>query len=195
MTESTGGSDVGTAETIARQDERGEWRLYGRKWFTSATTSQMALVLARPEREAPLAGGKGLALFYVETRDEQGRLRNITVNRLKDKLGTRKVPTAELTLDGAPASLVLGANEGVRNMVPMLHLTRTWNSVIAAAFMRRGLALARDYARKRSRIRRAAGAEAAARRYAGGLAGRDGSGVSLELLPGGADRARRKRGS
>ena len=36
MTEATGGSDVGLSETIARQDG-GSWRLYGRKWFTSAT--------------------------------------------------------------------------------------------------------------------------------------------------------------
>jgi alkylation response protein AidB-like acyl-CoA dehydrogenase len=148
MTESTGGSDVGTSETVARQQEDGTWRLYGRKWFTSATTSQMALTLARPEGNGP--GGRGLALFYVELRDRNGRLQNIRVNRLKDKLGTRKVPTAELTLDGAPAQLVMGTTNGVRNIVPMLHLTRTWNSVMAVASMRRGLALARDYARKRT---------------------------------------------
>jgi alkylation response protein AidB-like acyl-CoA dehydrogenase len=147
MTESTGGSDVGRSETVALRDEHGEWRLYGRKWFTSATTAQMALTLARPEGNGP--GGQGLALFYVETRDQQGRLRGIRVNRLKDKLGTRKVPTAELSLEGAPAQLVLGETGGVRNIVPMLHLTRTWNSVTAASFMRRGLALARDYARRR----------------------------------------------
>src|SRR4029078_7730166 len=147
MTETTGGSDVGRSETIARQDEQGTWRLYGRKWFTSAAASQIALTLARPEGNP--AGGRGLALFYFETRDQHGRLRNIRVNRLKDKLGTRKVPTAELELDGTPAQLVLGTADGVRNIVPMLHLTRTWNSVTAVAFMRRGLALARDYARKR----------------------------------------------
>jgi acyl-CoA dehydrogenase len=147
MTESTGGSDVGRSETVARRDEQGGWRLYGRKWFTSATTAQMALTLARPEGNAP--GGQGLALFYVEMRDEQGRLRAMRVNRLKDKLGTRKVPTAELSLEGAPAQLVLGETGGIRIIVPMLHLTRTWNSVTAVAFMRRGLALARDYARKR----------------------------------------------
>lgn len=147
MTESTGGSDVGRSETIARQDADGSWRLYGRKWFTSATSSQMALTLARPAGNPP--GGRGLALFYLETRDAQGRLQGIQVNRLKEKLGTRKVPTAELTLDGAPAQLVYGVTDGVRNIVPMLHLTRTWNSVTAAAFMRRGLALARDYAHKR----------------------------------------------
>ena len=147
MTEATGGSDVGLAETFAKPDKTGQWRLYGRKWFTSAVASQMALTLARPIGNP--AGGAGLALFYLETRDEVGRLRGISVNRLKDKLGTRKVPTAELTLDGAPAQFVCGPTHGVRHIAPMLQLTRTWNSITAAAFMRRGLALARDYARRR----------------------------------------------
>jgi acyl-CoA dehydrogenase len=146
MTESIGGSDVGLTETVARSDGN-QWRLTGRKSFTSVITSQMALTLARPEGNP--AGGKGLALFYIETRDAQGRPNNILVNRLKDKLGTRKVPTAELELDGTPAELVMGAADGIRNIAPLLNITRTWNSVSAAAFMRRGLALARDYARRR----------------------------------------------
>lgn len=146
MTELTGGSDVGQTETVARY-ENGQWRLYGRKWFTSATTSQMALTLARPEGNGP--GGKGLALFYIEPRDAQGRLQGIEVNRLKDKLGTRKVPTAELLLKGAPAQLVLGTSDGVRNIAPMLNVTRTWNSVSAMGLMRRGLSLAWDYASRR----------------------------------------------
>ncbi|HEY7742996.1 MAG TPA: acyl-CoA dehydrogenase family protein [Burkholderiales bacterium] len=146
MTEAAGGSDVGLTETVARQ-ENGRWRLYGRKWFTSAITSQMALTLARPSGNPP--GGKGLALFYVETRDAQGRPNRILVNRLKDKLGTRKVPTAELTLDGTPAELVAGTGDGVKLIAPMLNVTRTWNSVCACALARRGLALAHDYARKR----------------------------------------------
>jgi alkylation response protein AidB-like acyl-CoA dehydrogenase len=146
MTEATGGSDVGTTLTVARQDHNG-WKLYGRKWFTSAIASQMALTLARPEGNPP--GGRGLALFYVETRDADGRLNSIVVNRLKDKLGTRKVPTAELELVGTPAELVRGPSDGVKNIAPMLNVTRTWNSVSAIALMRRGLALARDYATRR----------------------------------------------
>jgi alkylation response protein AidB-like acyl-CoA dehydrogenase len=146
MTEAAGGSDVGLTETLARQ-ENGRWRLYGRKWFTSAATSQMALTLARPNGNPP--GGKGLALFYLETRDGEGRPNRILVNRLKDKLGTRKVPTAELTLDGTLAELVAGTSDGVKNIAPMLNVTRTWNSVAACALARRGLALARDYAGKR----------------------------------------------
>lgn len=147
MTESTGGSDVGRSETIACRDTGDTWRLHGRKWFTSATTSPMTLTLARPEGNPP--GGRGLALFYLELRDEAGRLNGISVNRLKDKLGTRKVPTAELMLEGAPAVPVMGLDNGVRNIIPMLHLTRTWNSVMAAATMRRGVALAWDYAQRR----------------------------------------------
>jgi alkylation response protein AidB-like acyl-CoA dehydrogenase len=147
MTERTGGSDVGISETVARRDEHGRHRLYGTKWFTSATTSQMSLTLARPEGNPE--GGKGLALFYVETRDADGRLNGMQINRLKDKLGTRMVPTAELTLDGAVATPVAGLRDGIKNIIPMLEATRTWNSVCAVALMRRGMALARDYAQKR----------------------------------------------
>jgi len=147
MTELAGGSDVGRSRTTARQDSNGTWRLSGRKWFTSAITANMALALARPEGNE--SGGAGLALFYVPIR-ENGRLREgITVNRLKDKLGTRKLPTAELDLDGAQAKPVRSLSHGTRQVAPMLNVTRTWNAVTACAYMRRGLALARDYAHKR----------------------------------------------
>jgi alkylation response protein AidB-like acyl-CoA dehydrogenase len=148
MTESTGGSDVGQSETLARRGDDGAWRLHGRKWFTSAATSDMALTLARPEGNP--SGGRGLALFYLETRDAEGRYNGIAIHRLKDKLGTRKVPTGELTLDGTRAELVAGEDEGVKHIAPMLNITRLWNSVSAVSFMRRAVALARDYARRRA---------------------------------------------
>ena len=147
MTERIGGSDVGLSETVARRGRNGDFALYGTKWFTSAVSSQVALTLARPEGNG--SGGKGLALFLVELRDAAGQLQGVTVLRLKEKLGTRNLPTAELLLDGAPALPVAGLSDGVRNMGPMLNLTRTWNAVCAAATLRRGLAYARDYARRR----------------------------------------------
>jgi alkylation response protein AidB-like acyl-CoA dehydrogenase len=146
MTERIGGSDVAQTETIARR-EGDTWRLYGTKWFTSATTTDMALTLARPEGNPP--GGRGLAMFYLELRDENGRLQNLHINRLKDKFGTRKLPTAELTLDGVVAIPVAGLENGVRNITPMLNITRTWNAVGAILGMQRAVALTRDYARKR----------------------------------------------
>jgi alkylation response protein AidB-like acyl-CoA dehydrogenase len=61
MTERTGGSDVSGTETIARRGADGSWRLSGTTWFSSATTAEMALALARPEGNP--AGSRGLALF------------------------------------------------------------------------------------------------------------------------------------
>jgi alkylation response protein AidB-like acyl-CoA dehydrogenase len=147
MTESSGGSDVGRSETTAMPDANGSWRLYGKKWFTSAATSQMALTLARPMGNGP--GGDGLAMYYVECRDPAGQLNGIRIERLKDKLGTRKVPTAELLLDGTRAALVAGRTGGTRAIEPMLAVTRTWNSVCAASFMRHAHRLAADYAQRR----------------------------------------------
>lgn len=148
MTEVSGGSDVSQTQTTARQDEDGTWRLYGRKWFTSAITAHMALALARPEGNPD--GSEGLALFYVPVRPTGSLAEGISVNRLKDKLGTRKLPTAELQLDGALARPVTDElRHGTRQIAPMLSVTRTWNAITATAYVRRGLALARDYARKR----------------------------------------------
>lgn len=146
MTERTGGSDVATSETVARLED-GTWRLWGTKWFTSAATSEMALTLGRPEGNPP--GGSGLALFYLETRDAEGNLDRILVNRLKEKLGTTKLPTAELALEGTPAIPVCGLSGGVKAITPMLNTTRTWNAVAAAAMMRHATALAFDYALRR----------------------------------------------
>lgn len=150
MTERTGGSDVGMTETVARPDADGRYRLYGTKWFASSALSEMALALARPEGNPP--GTRGLALFYLETFNDAGRREGMVVNRLKDKLGTRKVPTAEVTLDGALATPVVGLVNGVRHIAPMLNVTRTWNAIGAIAGMRRGLALARSYARRRAQF-------------------------------------------
>ncbi len=146
MTERSGGSDVSDTETEARRVEGG-WRLHGTKWFTSATTSEMAMTLARPVG-AP-DGGRGLSLFFVKLRDESGALRGIRVNRLKDKLGTRALPTAELELDGTPATLVGDEGNGVRKITSMLNITRIHNAVNAAALMRRATVLATDYASRR----------------------------------------------
>jgi alkylation response protein AidB-like acyl-CoA dehydrogenase len=151
MTEREGGSDVGRTATVARLDERGRWRLHGVKWFTSATTADCALALARPEGAAE--GSRGLGLFLVEAVDPAtGRSQlgeTILVNRLKDKLGTRAMPTAELQLAGAAATPVGGVEAGVKKITGMLNVTRVHNGVSAAAGMRRGVELAAGYARLR----------------------------------------------
>ncbi len=147
MTETSGGSDVGGTETTAKQDGQGRWRLSGRKWFTSAVVADAALTLARPDGNG--AGADNLALFYVEPRKSDGRFRNIEVDRLKPKLGTKKLPTAEIRLSGTPAEIVGETKRGVRMITPMLNITRIWTAIGAIALFRRGIALARDYATRR----------------------------------------------
>ena len=168
MTERPGGSDVGRTETIARAIDKhaggngtanrgstipgaANYQLFGDKWFTSATTAQMAFTLARIEDAAgnTTPGSRGLSLFYVETRDATGGLNHIEVLRLKDKLGTRSLPTAELRLVGTPAQLVGDPGRGVPNITTLVNVTRVYNAVCSVAGMRRGLALARDYANRR----------------------------------------------
>ncbi|WP_284348109.1 acyl-CoA dehydrogenase family protein [Roseisolibacter agri] len=148
MTERTGGSDVSMTGTRAEPADDGAWRLHGTKWFTSATTSQMTMTLARLPG-AP-DGSRGLSLFFVPlARDAEGRLPGLVVHRLKEKLGTHALPTAELTLDGTPARLVGGAGEGVRRIATLFNVTRVWNAACAAGGMRRAVTLARDYASRR----------------------------------------------
>jgi acyl-CoA dehydrogenase len=146
MTETTGGSDVSRTQTVARR-EGDLWRLYGTKWFSSATTSEVALTLARPEG-AP-EGSRGLALFRIHRMLDDGTRNAIVVRRLKDKLGTRALPTAELQLAGAIAYPVGDLEHGVRKISTMLNITRIHNAIGAVGALARGIAWARAYAEVR----------------------------------------------
>eukprot|EP00004_Rigifila_ramosa_P001000 TRINITY_DN1099_c0_g1_i4.p1 TRINITY_DN1099_c0_g1~~TRINITY_DN1099_c0_g1_i4.p1 ORF type:complete len:515 (-),score=119.43 TRINITY_DN1099_c0_g1_i4:34-1578(-) len=152
MTERTGGSDVSQTETIAVPNPDGSFRLFGTKYFTSATTSEMAMTLARiqdPKTGKTIPGSAGLSCFYLETRKQNGDLNEIRVLRLKDKFGTRALPTAELELLGTPAVLIGQAGKGVRVISSLFNITRIYNAVSSAAAIRRGVALCRDYGEKR----------------------------------------------
>ncbi|MGH3113172.1 MAG: acyl-CoA dehydrogenase family protein, partial [Gaiellaceae bacterium] len=140
-------SDVGRTGTIARDRGDGAWSLHGTKWFTSATTADVALALARPERAED--GSRGLSLFLLELRNPDGAWNGITVRRLKDKLGTRALPTAELDLDGTVAVPVGGIGNGVRKISAMLNVTRLHTAAGSNGGVGLGLSIARDYAFRR----------------------------------------------
>lgn len=144
-TEKEGGSDLSQIETTAHRDADGTWRLHGHKWFTSSTAAHVALVLARTEN------ADDLTLFYLPIRDRPDTppRDGIRVNRMKDKMGARKLPVSEVKLDGAAARPVADIGDGTRTLGPMVRIARTWNAVLATGLMRRGLALARDFGQKR----------------------------------------------
>jgi alkylation response protein AidB-like acyl-CoA dehydrogenase len=143
MTESQGGSDISGTTTVARAGGDG-WRLTGEKWFCSAIDSAMAVALALPEGAA--AASRNLTPFLVP-RYQPG----VRLHRLKDKLGTRPVPTAEVALRDAEA-LPLGdpTAPGLHRMMTLVVVTRLHNAAAAAAGMARGLAYCRDYATRRT---------------------------------------------
>lgn len=153
MTEKEGGSDVGRTSTTARPLADGRWALDGIKWFTSATSADMALALARPTG-AP-TGSAGLSLFLIELRNEGGSWNGLKVRRLKDKMGTKALPTAEMELDGAVAVPVGGIGRGVAKIACVLNIARLWASLAGPAGVGHLLMLARDYAGRRQVFGRA----------------------------------------
>ena len=146
MTEQGAGSDVGGVVTRAVKDGE-DWRLYGEKWFCSNTDAGLAMVLARPDG-AP-AGTKGLALFLLPRVLADGTPNSYRIVRLKDKLGTRDMPSGEILLEGARAFLVGDPARGFVQMTDMINMSRLSNGMRAAGMMRRALTEALFVARNR----------------------------------------------
>ncbi|CAL8130588.1 unnamed protein product [Orchesella dallaii] len=153
MTERRGGSDVANGtETVAVKQSDGSFNLYGYKWFSSATDADISLTLARivDEEGHTKEGTSGLSMFILKTRNQDGSLNNIHVMKLKNKLGTRSLPTGELLLDGTNAELLSEPGRGVACISNMLTMTRLHNTTGSISAMRRVILLARDYSMKRS---------------------------------------------
>jgi alkylation response protein AidB-like acyl-CoA dehydrogenase len=146
MTEQGAGSDVGGVVTRAVKDGD-DWRLYGDKWFCSNADAGVAMVLARPDG-AP-AGTKGLALFLLPRVLPDGSANSYRIVRLKEKLGTRDMPSGEIVLEGARAYLVGDAERGFVQMTDMINMSRLSNGMRAAGMMRRALTEALFIARHR----------------------------------------------
>jgi acyl-CoA dehydrogenase len=136
MTEKAAGSDVGEATLMAVPDGE-HWRLYGEKWFCSHADADVALLLARVQG-AP-AGTKGLGLFAMPRRLEDGSRNSYRIVRLKDKLGTKSMASGEIIFDGALAYAVGDVENGIKQMLRQVNLSRLSHGVRAAGMMRRCL--------------------------------------------------------
>jgi len=135
VTEIQGGSDAATNALRAVPERDGLFALHGQKWFCSNLTADYWLVTARPDG-AP-AGPRGVALFCVP-RERDGGPNGHRVVRLKDKLGTRALPTAEIDFTGARGWPVGALDRGLANMVAIVLTTSRIHNVVAAAAAQRG---------------------------------------------------------
>ncbi|OAA42087.1 acyl-CoA dehydrogenase [Metarhizium rileyi] len=167
MTERTGGSDVSLTETVAtyqpdganefasKQDQipLGPWFINGFKWFSSATDSDMSVLLARTA-----AGGLSTFLAPMrkhdprattltgEPREDGKTLNGVRIQRLKNKFGTQSLPTAELVLENMRGWMIGQEGKGIHEISTILTLTRVHSAVAAVGGVGRGLGIARAYA-------------------------------------------------
>lgn len=171
MTERSGGSDVSQTETVAvYQPEEAEgalasregkipigpWSINGFKWFSSATDANMTVLLARTSE-----GGLSTFLAPMRLHDPTAktmtghpksdgtRLNGVWIQRLKNKLGTQSLPTAELVLEDMRGWKIGEEGKGINEISTILTLTRIHNVVTACGYVGRGLGIAKAYARRR----------------------------------------------
>ena len=128
------------------------------KWFSSATDCELAVALARTG--SFMEGSRGLSLFLVPLRLPLVRStldpippptsNNILVHRLKNKIGTHILPTAELNLESTEGYLIGPLGQGIKNITPVLNITRLWCAMASIGKLRKCLAIATSYAKVRA---------------------------------------------
>jgi alkylation response protein AidB-like acyl-CoA dehydrogenase len=148
ITEQDGGSDVGAIETEASANPDGTWSITGEKWFCS-NPDEYFLVAARPAG-AP-GGTAGVAIFFVPRVLPDGQLNRISFRRLKNKLGTQSLPTAEIDFNQATAWAIGDPAEGFKTLMNyVINTSRVHNAANACGFLHRAFLEARNYARQRN---------------------------------------------
>jgi alkylation response protein AidB-like acyl-CoA dehydrogenase len=163
MTERQGGSDVSQTETLATYDPRytstsmasdgvamGPWSVNGFKWFSSATDSQMMVFLARtPNGISTFMAPMRRTTAESNSHESETELNGIQIQRLKNKLGTKALPTAELVLKDVRAHLIGTEGQGVKEIATVLNVARVHNAVTAIGLWGRGLSIIRAFGRSR----------------------------------------------
>lgn len=144
VSEIQGGSDI-PSNLLEAVPEGNHYRLYGSKFFTSAIHADYAVVTAK------VSGSEDVGTFVVPAwmpGDKEKEIRNnFRINRIKWKMGTAEVPTAELEYNGAICYAVGPTNRGVANVVGIvLSLSRIAVGIASAASMTRAAREAQLYA-------------------------------------------------
>lgn len=143
LSEIHGGSDVG-ANLLEAVETGGTWRLHGTKFFCSATHADYAVITAKP------SGSEKVGLFVMPSwlpGNKEKEMRNgYTIDRLKWKMGTSELPTAELTFNGAIAYPIGPLERGLANVVGIvLTYSRLTVGLASGAGMARGFREAKKY--------------------------------------------------
>jgi len=153
LTELQGGSDVGANAVVAEPDGEAmgttRWRIRGEKWFCSNAAADLILMTARVADGR--TGTAGLGLFLVPRILDDGAVNHFRLRRLKDKLGTRSMASAEIDFDGAIAYAVGDVSDGFRHVMRyVINTSRLYNTLGCTGLARRAHLVADSYARHRT---------------------------------------------
>ena len=147
VTEQSGGSDVGAIESVATPRGDGTWSITGEKWFCS-NPDEFYLVAARVAGAQP--GTRGIGVFLVPRVLPDGRLNSVSFVRLKNKLGTQSLPTAEMAFNEATGFAIGDPGDGFKTLMNyVINVSRVHNAANACGFLHRAFIEARNYARQR----------------------------------------------
>ncbi len=148
LTEVQGGSDVGANATLAWKHDDGSWRIRGEKWFCSNANADVQIISARYDTEQ--TGSRGLAMFLVPARMPDGSWNAFTFRRLKEKIGTRALASAEIDYHDAHAIPLGPLQSGFKTLLAeVIHHSRLALATGVLGIARRGYQLARAYADER----------------------------------------------
>lgn len=159
FTERTGGSDLGELETTATPNGD-SWLLNGLKWFSSNCDGEVFVVLAKPVG-APDAV-RGIGPFLVIKHRMDGTRNGMRIRQLKDKLGTKAVPSGEVEFADAEAFLLApsgdgngtGDGHGLARLMTLTNAARVGIATMGLGCARRALVESLCYANARSAWRR-----------------------------------------
>ena len=148
LTEVQGGSDVGRNTTLAIMQNDGSYLISGEKWFCSNANAELILMTARYDSNSD--GTKGLGLFLVPRNLPDGSRNHYSLRRLKEKLGTRTMASAEIDFNKAHGLHMGPVEDGFKMIMQnVLHLSRIYNTFSVCGSARRALQIATRYSRHR----------------------------------------------
>ncbi|MBV6659720.1 acyl-CoA dehydrogenase [Pseudomonas yamanorum] len=127
LTEPQAGSDVGLLRCRAEPVGDGSYRLSGSKLFISGgehdlTPNILHLVLARLPSSPP--GSRGISLFLVPKRLDDGRANGVYCDGIEHKMGIKGSATCSLMFDGAQGWLIGDTHQGLAAMFVMMNSAR-----------------------------------------------------------------------
>ena len=146
LTEKQGGSDVRAnttrAEPIGTDAASREYSIVGHKWFFSAPMCDAFLILAHSPG--------GLSCFFLPRWTPDGKLNDIRIQRLKDKLGDKSNAGSEVEFWGARAWLVGEEGRGVPTILEMGTYCRLDCALGTAGLIRQSVSQALHHAHHRA---------------------------------------------